>query len=93
MPANGYSRLNPPKAKIPSIGKVMGQGNETLGAAGSVPDIGKVMKQGSQRNGDAKIPTIQRVLRQGGGSIDVPVLFAGDGRESTRAFPHRVRSA
>jgi hypothetical protein len=69
MPANGYSRLNPPKAKIPSIGKVMGQGGETLGAAGSVPDIGTIMHQGKQRNGESGIPTIQRALRQGGGTI------------------------
>jgi hypothetical protein len=60
------SRENQP---LPSIGQVMNQGGSTLGAAGKVPDIGTIMHQGSQRNGDKEIPTIARVLRQGGGSI------------------------
>jgi hypothetical protein len=71
MASNGERRaaMNRRNHPLPSIGKVMGQGGDTLGAAGSVPDIGSVMRQGRQRNGESGIPTIQKTLRQGGGNI------------------------
>ena len=71
MPSNGERRaaMSRKTTPIPSIGQTMGQGGATLGGAGKVPDIGTIMGQGKQRNGESGIPTIQRTLRQGGGTI------------------------
>jgi hypothetical protein len=55
--------------QIPSIGKVMGQGGFEQGKSGVPMLVRKVMKQDGGVEHDNAIPTIQRVLRQGGGSI------------------------
>jgi len=47
----------------------MGQGGFEQGSAGAVPRIRKIMKQDGGAEFDSGIPTIARVLRQGGGTI------------------------
>jgi len=71
MAQNGYRRreANAKTHTIPSIGKVMGQGGFDEGNPGKPPRIREVMKQNGGADYDKEIPTIQRALRQGGGSV------------------------
>lgn len=65
MAANGYSRLNPPKTTIPSIGQLINKGGTSIGPASPPPDIGTVTRQGRQRNGDKKMPSVRLINRNG----------------------------
>lgn len=69
MARNGFTRINAPTHKIPSVGLPMRQGGFIQGDPGKFPTINEVVRQGKGRQGGGDMPSIGKVVRQGGKTI------------------------